>query len=259
MQTSEFQSQTAIVVGGTSGIGKAAVLALAQAGANVVLTGRRVPEGEGVAEAAKRLGVKAQFVQGDVTNEKDVEHAIHTASALAKQWGGALKYAFNNAGIELGGVMTADSTVEQYRQVFDINVLGVMLCMKHQIRAMLAAGGGSIVNNASIAASVGMPGVGIYCASKHAVLGMTRVAALEVAKQNIRVNSVSPAAIDTDMMTRFTGNRNPDTMNWLTSMHPVGRMGKPEEIADPVLFLLSSKSSFMTGHDLRVDGGFTVQ
>jgi NAD(P)-dependent dehydrogenase (short-subunit alcohol dehydrogenase family) len=254
MSTAEFKGKVALVTGGTSGIGKATVLALAHAGSHIVFTGRRAPEGAAVADQAKSQGVKAVFVQGDVTRESDVERAVSEALKLT----GKLDYAFNNAGVELGGINVADSTPEQYRQVFDINVLGVLISMKHQIRAMLKSGAGSIVNNASIAASIGMPGVSVYIASKHAVLGLTRSAALEVAKNNIRVNCVSPAAIDTDMVTRFTGNRNPDAMNWLTSMHPIGRMGKPEEIAKPVLFLLSNESSFITGHDLRVDGAFTV-
>ncbi len=255
MAYSEFKGKVALVTGGTSGIGKATALALAQSGANVIITGRRAPEGEAVAEKARSFGVRAQFVQGDVTNERDVERAVSEALKI----NGKLNYAFNNAGLELGNVVTTDSTAEQYRQVFDINVLGVLLSMKHEIKAMLASGGGSIVNTSSVAGSIAMPGAGIYVATKHAVNGLTKSAALEVAKNNIRVNTVSPAAIDTDMITRFTGNRNPDAMNWLTSMHPIGRIGKPEEIARPVLFLLSNDASFITGQDLLADGGFTAQ
>lgn len=258
MSTSEFQGQTALITGGTSGIGKAAVLALAGLGANVVFTGRRAPEGEAVAAAATKAGEgkgKVLFVQGDVTREADVEKAVKAAVAI----NGRLSYAFNNAGVELAGVATTDATPEQYHKVMDINVLGVLLSMKHEIRAMSASGGGSIVNTSSIAGSIGMPTAGIYIASKHAVLGLTKTAALEVAKSNIRVNAVSPAAIETEMLHRFTGNGNPDMVNWLTSLHPIGRLGKSEEIARPVLFLFSKDASYITGHDLRVDGAFTAQ
>lgn len=253
----DLKGRTALITGGTSGIGRAAALAAAAAGVHVVVTGRRDREGEAVAEEARRHGVRAAFVRGDVTDERHIEHAVAEAVRLG---GGRLDFAFNNAGIELVGVNTADATAEQYRRVFDVNVLGVMLSMKHQIRAMTASGGGgySIVNNASIAGRIGMPGVGIYIASKHAVLGLTKAAALEVARSDIRVNAVSPAAIETEMFDRFTGNRQPETMKMMESMHPIGRIGKPEEIARPVLFLFSQSSSFITGHDLAVDGGFTV-
>lgn len=252
-----FKGKTALVTGGTSGIGRATALAAAAAGANVAITGRRDREGEAVAEEIRKKGVKGVFVRGDVTDESHTERAVAEAVKLGA---GRLDYAFNNAGVELGGVSIADSTAEQYRKIFDVNVLGVMLSMKHQIKAMLKSGGGgySIVNNASVAGRIGMPGTGVYIASKHAVLGLTRTAALEVAKSGIRVNSVSPAAIATEMMDRFTGNRQPEAMQWLESMHPIGRVGQPEEIAGPVLFLFSEASSFMTGHDLLVDGGLTV-
>jgi NAD(P)-dependent dehydrogenase (short-subunit alcohol dehydrogenase family) len=134
----------------------------------------------------------------------------------------------------------------------------VLLSLKHEIPAMLKAGGGSIVNNASIAGRIGMAGAGVYIASKHAVLGLTKSAAMETAKQNIRVNSVSPAAIETAMFDRFTGNRNPDAVGYMTSLHPIGRTGRSSEIAGPVLFLFSDAASFITGHDLLVDGGFCV-
>jgi NAD(P)-dependent dehydrogenase (short-subunit alcohol dehydrogenase family) len=257
----DMRGKTAIVTGGTSGIGRATAGALARAGVNVVFTGRREGEGKTVegelAALARAHGARAIFVQGDVTDEAHVQHAVQTAAGIT----GKLHYAFNNAGVELAGVSVADSTPEQYRKVFDTNVLGVLLSMKHEIRAMTAPGngGGSIVNTASIAASIGMPNAGVYIASKHAVLGFTRSAALETAKSGVRINCVSPAAIDTDMLSRFTGNRDPQAVAWLTGLHPVGRLGTPEEIARPVLFLLSDDSSYVTGHDLRVDGAFTVQ
>lgn len=253
--SNQFKGKVYLITGGTSGIGRTTALELAKAGAHVVITGRREPEGKAVAAEIGKHGVTGLFVQGDVTNEKDIERAVAAAVSI----NGKLDGAFNNAGIELGGINVADSTAEQYRQVMDINVLGVLLSMKHEIRAMQKSGGtGSIVNNASVAGSVGMAGVGVYIASKHAVLGLTKSAALEVAKQGIRVNAVSPGGIDTEMLDRFTGNKNPDMMKWMESMHPLGRIGKPAEIAKGVLFLLSSDSSFITGLDLKIDGGFTV-
>lgn len=254
MSVTEFFGKAALVTGGTSGIGRATVLALVREGADVVFTGRREAEGRRVESEAQGGPGKAIFVQGDVTREEDIEKAVAEAVKLR----GTLNFAFNNAGVEIVGVNTIDATPEQYRRVFDTNVLGVLLSLKHELRAMAKSGGGSIVNNASVAGSIGMASAGIYIASKHAVLGLTKSAALEGAKDRVRVNAVSPAAIETDMLDRFTGGRNQDAMNWLTSMHPIGRIGTAEEVARPVLFLLSSAASFMTGHDLKVDGGLTV-
>lgn len=257
MGFSGLSGKTALVTGGTSGIGRATVLALAQSGVHVVLTGRRQTEGDEVAAQARKLGeklgVKATFVRGDVTDEAHIK----TAVAAAKAMGGRLDFAFNNAGLELMGVPTSETTVEQYRQIFDVNVLGVLLAMKHEIRAMTA--GGSIVNTSSVAGSVGGADMGVYVASKHAVNGLTKAAALEVAQQGIRVNTVSPAAIETAMFDRFTGGRNPEALKYMESLHPIGRLGKSEEIAGPVLFLFSDAASFITGTDLLVDGGFTAR
>lgn len=254
-----LKNKSILITGGTSGIGHATALALARAGANLVITGRRAQEGQQVAEECRRAGAaKAVFVQGDITDESHIIKAVDTAKGMT----GRLDGAFNNAGVELGGVPTIEATPDAYRKVFDVNVLGVLLSMKHEIRAMLSnpgGPGGSIVNTSSIAGSIGMATAGIYIASKHAVNGLTKTAALEVAKSNIRVNTVSPAAIDTPMFDRFTGNKQPDALNYLTSLHPVGRIGTPDEIAHPVLFLLSGDASFITGADLLIDGGFTAQ
>lgn len=248
-----LRGKTALVTGGTSGIGRATALALGREGVNVVLTGRRKEEGDKVAREVSALGVKGVFVRGDVTDEAHVRAAVDAAVGL----NGRLDLAFNNAGVELGNVPTVEATAEQYRQVMDVNVLGVLLSMKHEIPAMVRAGGGAIVNNASVAGTIGMAGVGIYIASKHAVLGLTKSAALEVAKSGVRVNAVSPAAIETPMFDRFTGGA-AENLEYMKSLHPIGRVGKSEEIASAVLFLLSDAASFITGHDLKVDGGLTV-
>lgn len=249
-----MKGKVALITGGTSGIGQVTALELARHGVHVVLTGRRAAEGEKVAKDVQALGVKAAFVQGDVTDEAHLKKAVQAALSLT----GKLDYAFNNAGVELMNVPTTEATIDAYKKVFDINVLGVLLSMKHEIAAMLKGGGGAIVNTSSVAGTVGMPGAGIYIASKHAVNGLTKSAALEVAKNNIRVNAVSPAAIETPMLHRFTGNSNPEVMGYLTSLHPIGRVGKAEEIAKAVAFLLSDEASFITGADLKVDGGLTV-
>src|ERR1043166_4920254 len=157
-----LKGKTALITGGTSGIGKATALALADAGVNVVITGRRDKEGEAVAEQVRKRGVKGVFVQGDVTDERHIQKAVQTAVGI----NGKLNLAFNNAGLELMGVPVTDSTAEQFHRILDINVLGVQLSMKHEIAAMLKSGGGAIVNNASIAGRLSMPGMGIYSASK---------------------------------------------------------------------------------------------
>jgi NAD(P)-dependent dehydrogenase (short-subunit alcohol dehydrogenase family) len=212
-----------------------------------------------VAKAISAHGVKGVFVRGDVTDEQHVQHAVATAAGLT----GSLDFAFNNAGVELGGMPTNAATIDGYRKVMDVNVLGVLLSMKHEINAMLkndgGKGRGSIVNTSSIAGSIGMANAGIYIASKHAVNGLSKTAALEVAKSNIRVNTVSPGGVDTEMLDRFTGNKHPDAMAWMNGLHPIGRIGTPDEIAAPVLFLFSDGSRFVTGADLIVDGGFTAQ
>jgi NAD(P)-dependent dehydrogenase (short-subunit alcohol dehydrogenase family) len=166
--------------------------------------------------------------------------------------------AFNNAGVEWGGPVTEASEAD-YRRVFDINVWGVLASMKHEIPALLKTGGGSIINTSSVAGSIGMPGASVYIASKHAVEGLTKAAALEVARQGIRVNAVAPGGIITDMLDRFAGGTESDAAKYLTSLHPIGRLGQVREIAEPVLWLASEASSFVTGQIIKVDGGWTTQ
>ncbi len=248
----KLNNATILITGGTTGIGKATALAAARAGANVVITGPRAEEGERVTNEVRAAGGTCMFICGDVTNEHHVEDAVKRAAAI----NGRLDCAFNNAGVELSNTPLTEVTSDQYRRIMDINVLGTMLCLKHEMRAMIRQGSGAIVNNASIAGTIGMTGAGVYIASKHAVIGLTKTAALEGAPRNVRVNAVSPGGIATDMLTRFAGSD--AAYKALAAMHPLGRIGTPDEIARPVLFLLSDEASFITGHDMKVDGGFTV-
>ncbi len=253
MQTS-FQNKVVLITGATSGIGKVSALAFGKAGAKVVVSGRREAEGQAVVAEIKAAGGEATFVKADVAVEADV--AALVAKTVATY--GRLDIAFNNAGVELTGAIV-DANEADYRRVFDINVWGVITSMKHEIPVMLKQGAGVIINTSSAAGHVGMAGASIYVASKHAVEGLTKAAALEYAKQGIRVNAVAPAAIETDMMNRFTGGGNEDALTYMRSLHPVGRLGRSEEIANPVLFLASDAASFITGTSLKVDGGFLAQ
>lgn len=254
--SASLKGKVAFITGGTSGIGAATAIEFAQRGADVVLTGRRKEEGEQVAAQVRKHGVRGVFVQGDVSKDADVRRMVDEALKLT----GRIDFAFNNAGVEGNfGAPLIEHTEESYRHIFDINVLGVLFSMKHEIRAMLQSGGGSIVNTSSVAGSVGLAGASVYVASKHAVNGLSKVAALEYAKQNIRVNTVSPAAIETPMLDRFTGGTGSDFHKQLAAMHPIGRTGRPEEIAKAAVWLLTSEASFVTGQDLLVDGGFTAQ
>jgi NAD(P)-dependent dehydrogenase (short-subunit alcohol dehydrogenase family) len=250
----EFQGKVALVTGGTSGIGRAAAIAYAREGANVVVAGRRVAEGEETVRLVRSQGREAIFVPTDVAQEQQVKSVI----ARTLERFGRLDFAFNNAGIEQAPTPFLEQTMETYDQVMDINVKGVWLSMKYEIPAMLKSGGGSIVNTSSGLGVIGMPGIEIYVASKHAVIGLTKSAALEFGKQGIRVNAVLPAAIDTEMFQRFVGE-NSEFRTQATALHPIGRIGKSEEIADAAIWLSSTKSSFVTGHSLLVDGGFTAQ
>lgn len=248
-----FKDKVVLVTGGTSGIGRETAIQFAAEGAKVVVAGRREQEGANVVKAIESAGGEALFVKTDVTQEQQVKHLV---DETVRHFG-RLDIAFNNAGIEHVGPMT-EFTEEDYRKVFDINVLGVFLSLKYEIPAILAAGGGSIVNTSSVAGHVGMPGAGIYIASKHAVEGLTKTAALELAQSGIRVNAVAPGAIATDMADRFAGTEG-EARRQLIEAHPMGRLGESEEIAAAVLYLASSGASFTTGISLQVDGGFQAK
>jgi NAD(P)-dependent dehydrogenase (short-subunit alcohol dehydrogenase family) len=255
MNTS-LENKVALVTGGTSGIGKTAAVALAKAGAKVVIAGRRVDEGNDVVERIKKDGGEAMFVKTDVSEEADVKALVDkTVSRF-----GRLDIAFNNAGVEGQiGLSTDAQTVENYQSVFDINVKGVMLSMKYEAKAMLKNGGGSIVNTSSIAGHVGFAGGGLYVASKHAILGLSKSAALDFAQKGIRVNTVSPGTIQTEMIDRMMGTGETEVRKFWEGQHPIGRFGAVEEVAAAVLWLSSPEASFITGTDIAVDGGYLAK
>jgi NAD(P)-dependent dehydrogenase (short-subunit alcohol dehydrogenase family) len=254
MHMSDLRSKVALVTGGGSGIGRASAVALARAGAKVVVSGRRLEALEETVRVIRAAGSDGLAVQADVTKAAEVERLIERV----QQHFGRLDIAFNNAGTEGSPRPIVDATEAEYDAVFDANVRGVWLSMKYQIPALLAAGGGVIINNASVAGVVGLAAAPLYVASKHAVIGLTSSAALAYAKQGIRINAVSPGAIETEMFDRFTGG-SADAKSWMANGHPVGRVGTADEIAGAVVFLASAESSFVTGHNLLVDGGYTVQ
>jgi len=249
-----FTGKVVLVTGGTSGIGRATAIAFAKEGAKVVLSGRREKEGLAVVEEITKAGGVAHFVQADVAKEADVKRLVEETVAKF----GRLDAAFNNAGVEWAGPLT-EATETDYRRIFDINVWGVLVSMKHEIPAMLRAGGGAIVNTSSVAGHVGMAGASVYIASKHAVEGLTKTAALEFARQGVRVNAVAPAGIETDMLDRFTGGAESEQKKAFGEMHPVGRIGRSEEVAAAVLYLASDEAKFTTGISLPVDGGWLAQ
>ncbi len=248
-----MKGKVALITGGTAGIGRVTALAFAREGAKVALSGRREKEGNEVVAEIKALGGEAIFIKTDIAQDAEVKAMVELTIAKF----GRLDYAFNNAGIEHAPTPTREQTEATFDLVMNTNVKGVWLSQKYEIAAMLANGGGAIVNNASVAGLGGMAGMGIYVASKHAVIGLTKATALEVAKKGIRVNAVAPAAIETRMFTAFATTDEQQKM--MASLHPIGRIGKPEEIAEAVVFLCSDKASFITGETLAIDGGWTAQ
>jgi NAD(P)-dependent dehydrogenase (short-subunit alcohol dehydrogenase family) len=246
--------KVAIVTGGTAGIGRATAIAYAQQGAKVVVAGRRVAEGEETVSMIKAAGGDAIFVQTDVTQASAVKAMIDRAVSTF----GRLDIAFNNAGIFGESASLLDQTDDEYDRMMNANVKSVWLCMKYEIAQMLKQGNGAIVNTASILATIAMPNIPLYVASKHAVVGLTKATALQYAKSGIRVNAVSPGAIATEMIEQATGGQY-EAKAYMAGLHPIGRLGKPDEIANAVLWLSSDAASFVTGETLMVDGGFVAQ
>ena len=249
-----FAGKVAIVTGAASGIGEAAARAFAGEGAAVVIADVQEQKGEAVAASIRDAGGRARFIVCDMRVEANIRAVADSAIAMF----GRLDIAFNNAGVEGAQADTAACTNENWDQVMAINLKGVWLCMKHQIPHMLAAGGGAIVNCASIAGLVGFPQIPAYVASKHGVIGLTRTAALEFAARGIRVNAVCPGVIETPMIDRFVRD-DPAARAALIRSEPIARMGSPAEVADAVLWLCSPGASFTTGHALAVDGGWVAR
>jgi NAD(P)-dependent dehydrogenase (short-subunit alcohol dehydrogenase family) len=248
------QGKIALVTGGSSGIGRATSLIFAREGAKVIVADVLVDGGEETVRLIKAAGGDAIFVKTDMSKASDVEAMVQKAVATY----GRLDCAHNNAGIEGATGKTADYKEEDWDRVMLINLKGVFLCMKYEIQQMLKQGGGAIVNTASDAGLLGVPQMPAYVASKHGVVGLTKTTALEYAKVGIRVNAVCPGVINTPMVERITGQR-PGRAERMAAVEPVGRMGKPEEIGEAVVWLCSDASSFVTGLPMPVDGGIAAQ
>jgi NAD(P)-dependent dehydrogenase (short-subunit alcohol dehydrogenase family) len=247
------QGKIALVTGGGSGIGRATAMKLVREGAKVMIADYMPEGGERTVKMLKEAGGDAAFVHADVSIAKQVEMIV----AKTVETYGRLDCAFNNAGIEGRYTNTVECDEEIFDRTIAINLKGVWLCMKYEIPQMLKQGGGSIVNAASVAGLVGFAGMPHYNASKHGVVGLTRTAALEFATQNIRVNCTCPGVIRTPMIERMLDNR-AFTEEEVNANAPIGRMGKPEEIAEAVVWLLSDRASFVTGHPMALDGGWTA-
>src|SRR5438093_6462274 len=250
-----FAGKVAFITGAGSGIGRATALAFARAGASVAVADVSEKGNQETARLIEQQGGHALVVKCNVTQTDDVKAALDKTVAAF----GRLDFAFNNAGIEpRKPAPTADYDEEEWNRIIDVDLRGVFLCMKHEIPLILKQGGGAIVNTSSGAGIIGIKGSPAYTAAKHGVIGLTRAAALDYAAQNIRVNAVCPGYIDTPMMGRFTG-ATPEGRAKVIAEEPVGRMGKPEEIAAAVLWLCSDAAAFMVGHAMVIDGGQTIR
>jgi NAD(P)-dependent dehydrogenase (short-subunit alcohol dehydrogenase family) len=242
-----------LITGALTGIGRATALAFAKEGARIVIAGRRDEVGQNLVTELRRLDAEAEYVNADVRHEKDARNMVDKTVARF----GRLDVAVNNAATEGRGGLVTEQTAESYAATFDTNVLGTLLSMKHELRVMLPQHHGGIVNVSSTYGYLGAAGASLYAASKHAVEGLTRSAALEGAEFGVRVNVVAPGPIDTAMLTRFTGTA--ERKAGLVAGVPLQRMGKPEEIAQLIVFLASDKASFSTGATFAADGGKTAR
>jgi NAD(P)-dependent dehydrogenase (short-subunit alcohol dehydrogenase family) len=248
-----MDTQVVLITGGLTGIGRATALAFAKEGAQVVISGRRDEEGHKVVSEIRKAGAEAEFIRADVRHEEDVRNLIDKIVERFSR----LDVAVNAAGTEgVPGPIT-EQTADNYVATFDTNVLGTLLSMKYELRVMLPQKNGSIVNISSTYGHTGAPGASIYSASKHAVEGLTKSAALEAAGTGVRVNVIAPGPIETAMLDRFSGTA--ERRAGVASTIPLKRVGKPEEIAQAILFVSSDKASFITGASYLVDGGKTAR
>ncbi len=251
--TARFAGRGILVTGGGSGIGRAAALLFAQEGGRLVVVDQDEREALATAKSIREAGGEALAIGADVSREADCRGMVERAISAY----GRLHVAFNNAGVGASGFAVADEEEVTWSRLIDVNLKGIFLAMKHEIPAMVGAGGGAIVNTASVAGLVGERGIGAYAASKHGVVGLTRTAALDYIGQGVRINAVCPGATRTRMLANWF--QDPKVEQFILSRHPIGRIAEPEEIARAVLFLASDDASFVVGQALAVDGGLTAQ
>jgi NAD(P)-dependent dehydrogenase (short-subunit alcohol dehydrogenase family) len=247
-----MNTQVVLITGGLTGIGRATAVAFAKKGAKVVVAGRRDEAGKALVIELRSLGSEAEFINADVRRDDDVRNMVDQTVARF----GRLDVAVNNAATEGQVGPITDQTAESFAATFETNVLGVVLSMKHEVRAMQAQGRGNIINISSTYGHEGAANASIYVGAKHAVEGMTKSVALELAKSGIRVNAVAPGPTDTGMLTRFTHTA--ENKAALAKQVPLGRLGLSEEVADGIVFIASDEARFITGHVLNVDGGHTA-
>ncbi|OKH38900.1 short chain dehydrogenase [Calothrix sp. HK-06] len=247
------KNKVAIVTGASSGIGRACAIAFAREKVKVVVARRRIEQGEETVKILQEAGGEGLFIQTDVSIEEDVASLVEKTIEFYDR----IDYAFNNAGVEQSLTPLSEQTSLDFDKIININVKGIWLCMKYQIPYMLHHGNGVIVNMSSIFGLVGFPKIPIYCASKHAVIGLTKSLAIEYAKQGIRINAVCPGFIDTEMISRGS-IKTPELIDYVKQLHPIGRIGTSEEVANAVIWLCSDQASFITGIALNIDGGFVA-